>query len=246
MGCSNLLQYPHGCVEQTSSRVLPLATMRKMAGQGLVPGLTPEMTDPYIASGVARTAVDADRVGRIRILAGDKSPHPFGSAYASMTLALAKQAGAEVPEAALKRAAGYLTGILDQKVQDAHYAMPFAHYALTLCGQPAGAPADWRKLAGRFSHEERLFLWMAAARAGAKTDAKAGVTQILADLKVRGELTAGNPTRSGATEGRARGRAARGGRDRRGRRADRRARDGAVQVHRAPATGTPRTRPRGR
>lgn len=182
-GLDYLLQYPHGCIEQTASRILPLVSMRKMAAEGLVPGLAPEKTDPYIRAGVARLLSMQTEGGGFGYWPGDAEPHPWGSAYATMTLALARDGGAEVPAEALKRATKYLGEVLGQKSAGTAHALPFAHYALAVAGSPAGSPEQLAPLAGRFSHEERLFLWMAAARAGLTTAASEGLVKLLAEMK---------------------------------------------------------------
>lgn len=182
-GLKYLLEYPHGCIEQTSSKTLPLVAMRNLAAKGLVPTLTPEMTDPFIKGGVARLLSMQTESGGFGYWPGDKTPHVWGSAYATMTLTLAKQGGAEVPADALARATKYLGEIVNEKAADTAYTLPYAHYVLALAGAPAGEPHKLADLAGRFSIEDRLFMWMAAARAGLKTEAKAGLEKILAELK---------------------------------------------------------------
>ena len=182
-GLKYLLQYPYGCIEQTSSKTLPLVTMRAMAAQGLVPTLTPEMCDPFIKSGIERLLTMQTEGGGFGYWPGDRSPHPWGSAYATFTLVLARQGGADVPAEAVKRALKYLGEIVNQKNADTFAALPFAHYVLAVAGAPAGSPQDLAAFAGRFTYEERLFLWMAAARAGLKAEAKAGISKLFAEMK---------------------------------------------------------------
>ena len=68
-GLRYLLQYPYGCVEQTSSAIMPLAALRGLINQGLVPGIEAKETDAYLNKGVQPAVAHADRQRRAGLLA---------------------------------------------------------------------------------------------------------------------------------------------------------------------------------
>ena len=53
-GIAYLLQYPYGCIEQTSSRLMPLVALRGLLGEKQIPEITVATTDKYIKAGVDR------------------------------------------------------------------------------------------------------------------------------------------------------------------------------------------------
>ncbi|MBM3300163.1 MAG: hypothetical protein FJY85_09430, partial [Deltaproteobacteria bacterium] len=53
-GLKYLLVYPFGCVEQTSSGVIPLAGIRGLVAGGIIPGITAKQVDEFLGGGVER------------------------------------------------------------------------------------------------------------------------------------------------------------------------------------------------
>jgi alpha-2-macroglobulin len=126
-----LLDYPYGCVEQTSSGVLGLAALRGVIQQGLVSGVTLPETDKYLNRGVQRILSLQTDSGGFAYWPGQREPHAWGSLYAVAALSLASQQGLTVPEEAMRQAADYLKAqIQDKKRSPAIKA--FAAYVLAL------------------------------------------------------------------------------------------------------------------
>jgi uncharacterized protein YfaS (alpha-2-macroglobulin family) len=126
-----LLNYPYGCVEQTSSGVLGLAALRGVIQQGLVSGVSLPETDKYLNQGVQRILSLQTDTGGFAYWPGQREPHVWGSIYAAAALSLARQHGLTVPDDALRQAAGYLkTQIQEGKRSPA--AKAFAAYVLAL------------------------------------------------------------------------------------------------------------------
>jgi hypothetical protein len=126
-----LLNYPYGCVEQTSSGVLALAALRGVIQQGLVSGVTLPETDQYLNRGVQRILSLQTDSGGFAYWPGQREPHLWGSVYAAAALSLARTHGLKVPDAALLQTAVYLkTQIEEEKRSPAFKA--FAAYALAL------------------------------------------------------------------------------------------------------------------
>ena len=126
-----LLNYPYGCVEQTSSGVLALAALRGVIQQGLVSGVSLPETDQYLNRGVQRILSLQTDSGGFAYWPGQREPHVWGSIYAAAALSLARTHGLTVPEEALLQTAVYLkTQIQEEKRSPAVKA--FAAYALAL------------------------------------------------------------------------------------------------------------------
>ena len=128
-----LLKYPYGCVEQTSSGVLPLAAMRDLIKKDLIPGITLKETDKFLSKGIARLLSMQTPSGGFSYWPGRLNPHRWGTVYATVALSYAKLAGASVPEDKLNRALSYLSAEIRQtdKNQDRTFD-GFAAYALAL------------------------------------------------------------------------------------------------------------------
>jgi hypothetical protein len=158
-----LLNYPYGCVEQTSSGVLALAALRGVIQQGLVSGVTLPETDQYLNRGVQRILSLQTDSGGFAYWPGQREPHVWGSIYAAAALSLARTHGLAVPEEALRQTAVYLkTQIQEERRSPAFKA--FAAYALAL---NQALDRDTFNLARRqFSrmHRESKILLLLAAR----------------------------------------------------------------------------------
>ena len=85
-----LLDYPYGCVEQTSSGVLALAALRGDIQQGLVSGVSLAETDKYLNRGVQRILSLQTDSGGFAYWPGQREPHVWGSIYAAAALSLAQ------------------------------------------------------------------------------------------------------------------------------------------------------------
>lgn len=93
-----LLHYPYGCVEQTTSSTLPWLTLTRM--RDLLPSLQRSEDDinDNIQRGINRLLSMQTASGGLSYWPGGTDPMLWGSAYGSLALTLAKQQGRPVPE----------------------------------------------------------------------------------------------------------------------------------------------------
>ena len=107
-----LVQYPYGCIEQASSRLLPIVALGALADYPLgIPD-----TKEFMKVGIERILGMQVESGGFAYWPGGKEVHVYASAYATWVLQLASEAGHPVPEAALKRALDYLEGRVNNLV----------------------------------------------------------------------------------------------------------------------------------
>ncbi len=144
-----LLHYPYGCVEQTTSSTLPWLVLRD------VPDLLPRevrgklQPDAAIAAGVQRLLSMQTSDGGLSYWPGGREPQVWGSAYGGLGLVLARDAGLPVPERALTRLLDWLRTQLDRSgtvtAGGGLEERCLAVYTLARAGRPAA------------SHHEVLF-----------------------------------------------------------------------------------------
>jgi uncharacterized protein YfaS (alpha-2-macroglobulin family) len=107
-----LLGYPHGCVEQTTSGLLPLIAAREILPRIGFVRLSRDELDKRIRSGLDRLATMRTPSGGLGYWPGDASPNPYGTAYAIRALIGAREAGVDLPAGLLDGMAAYLEGQL--------------------------------------------------------------------------------------------------------------------------------------
>jgi hypothetical protein len=110
-----LSDYPYGCVEQTTSRLVPLVAMRGLGSRA-------PNVDKEVAEAVAHLQSMQLPDGRFAYWPQGSEASGFGTAYAAWILLLAKQAGHVVPKADLARALAALAA-------DVTAALPTATHA---------------------------------------------------------------------------------------------------------------------
>ena len=104
----NLLRYPYGCLEQTTSRILPLIYFTD-----LVKALEPELfadSDPaaMVYAGLRRLAGMQLMSGGFAMWPGSRKVNPWASTYATHALVEAKNAGFHVDEPIYDKALAFL------------------------------------------------------------------------------------------------------------------------------------------
>jgi alpha-2-macroglobulin len=102
-----LVHYPYGCVEQTSSRLFALIYAPKILG--------PERSDEIksmVQAGISRLWSMQTRSGGLGYWPGDNSPCLWGTAYASTCLLEAKAAGYEIDPRFTQELAKYMAAEL--------------------------------------------------------------------------------------------------------------------------------------
>ncbi len=140
-----LVHYPYGCIEQTTSATMPLLVMGDLlqwvapqkAGQGKA-----NLKD-MVNRGIARVLSMQTASGGFGYWPGDGTPNPWGTAYATHMLLDAKKLGYEVSPSALKSALDYLESYTRESSYSLassarrydHEAEPFAIYVLAKAGR---------------------------------------------------------------------------------------------------------------
>jgi uncharacterized protein YfaS (alpha-2-macroglobulin family) len=134
-----LLHYPYGCIEQTTSSTLPWLTLRKLRDQ--LPSLqrSDEEISGAIRRGVNRIFTMQTDSGGLSYWPGQNQPMLWGSAYGSLALSLAKQQGYPVPAADFDRLMKWMSEQLrgTAEVKNTQDLSPrvLAIYALAFAGR---------------------------------------------------------------------------------------------------------------
>ncbi len=132
-----LVGYPHGCVEQTTSRLLPMFLLRK--NQTLLKAsLEDSRIDEYIRIGIERLLSMQTSSGGLGYWSGDTRPHVYGSIYAFHFLTLIKNDREyKIPEAnydALKKYVRSISQEWNKRSDHDMYIRAYALYVLALGG----------------------------------------------------------------------------------------------------------------
>jgi uncharacterized protein YfaS (alpha-2-macroglobulin family) len=136
-----LLHYPYGCVEQTTSSLMPWFAVEPL--KNVIPAFA------KVSEEKRKTAIQkgADRLVSMQLPDGSFTYWPgrsdrvdWASAYAGLGLILAKENGAQVPQSAIDQLAKYLTeslrGIADVKSPSFLEDQARALWVLALAGSP--------------------------------------------------------------------------------------------------------------
>ena len=163
---SQLLHYPYGCVEQTTSSTLPWIGMR-----GLAP-LLPELQRPEaevrdaIQHGVDRLMSMQTDSGGLAYWPGGSTPLLYASAWGGFGIASGRKAGASVREDDFERLMNYLAGCLrgsgtpDERGDRSSQCL--ALYTLAVGGRPQPAYHE-RFFEKRASLDAQQRAWLALA-----------------------------------------------------------------------------------
>ncbi len=141
----DLVEYPYGCVEQTSSGLIPLVALGELAQQY---PLGIDDIESYLSAGVARLRSMQVDGGGLGYWPGARRPHLYGTAYAVWVLERARQAGFAGGNAVRKAALSYLGAEVtrwatrEASNPDADVAMAMALQALAMSDQAPEAAVD--------------------------------------------------------------------------------------------------------
>ena len=117
---ANLVTYPYGCVEQTSSRLVPLAALHGLQDFDLGVG---DVTE-FVEVGLKRLESMQTSDGGFGYWPGASHAHVYGTAYAAWVLTELKRSGIQVDDELLRRAIAFLNAEI---VQLRSYSTPTAH-----------------------------------------------------------------------------------------------------------------------
>jgi len=115
-GVEYLLDYPYECVEQTTSRLVPLVMLRDLTAAFGLEGAKPAEINALAAKLVARLETLQRWNGGFAFWPSSHEAYPWASAYATWGLAKAKQNGFKVSQQVLKRAKSYLEQALKREI----------------------------------------------------------------------------------------------------------------------------------
>lgn len=168
-GLRYLLDYPYGCVEQTSSGVIPLAALRGIISQGMVHNITKEETDKYLEKGIERLLSMQTDSGGFAYWPGNLRPSEWGTMYALTALILSKHAGIEVPQFRLNKALEYLKNEIRRSSSQDYLLRSMGAYLLALENELERSIFDLLNVPGRnfvsLPREAALFSILAAHQA---------------------------------------------------------------------------------
>ncbi|MEA3210076.1 MAG: alpha-2-macroglobulin [Chthoniobacter sp.] len=109
---NQLLHYPYGCVEQTTSSTVPWIVLRDFRSSLPELAKSDDQIKHAVNHGVDRLLSMQTSGGGLSYWPGGSEPHFWGSSYGGLGLALAKRAGFDVPEESFDRLCKYLSGAL--------------------------------------------------------------------------------------------------------------------------------------
>ncbi len=141
-----LLEYPYGCVEQTTSRLVPLVYLRDLAELTRPQSVGAEEIDELMQAGFVRLQMMQTYGGGLTMWPGGSNPWPWGSIYAADILVEARKAGYKVPSELLDPLLAYISDELENwssadKGKDSEEGTlseaAYACYVLARAGQPA-------------------------------------------------------------------------------------------------------------
>ncbi len=144
-GMDQLVQYPWGCTEQLSSKLMPLLPLSDLAKDFEIP--LPEDVSGMIDATLAQILGRQHYSGGFKLWPESAAASPWLTAYVLTVLHEAKQRGRAVPDRALSKAKRYLIDHVESYLDDTDHddlsrpTMAFATYVLTKYGDP-----QWRWL----------------------------------------------------------------------------------------------------
>jgi uncharacterized protein YfaS (alpha-2-macroglobulin family) len=137
-----LIQYPYGCLEQTTSRVFPLVYLKDLAKTAAPELASDTAIDQYVNAGIGRVQNMAVSSGGLSYWPGSGWGYAWTTIYATHFLVEAKKAGYLVDELLLKRLLEHLAGVSNAVVFPVYGAaadfrtQAYALYVLSLAGRP--------------------------------------------------------------------------------------------------------------
>jgi uncharacterized protein YfaS (alpha-2-macroglobulin family) len=142
-GLGYLLNYPYGCVEQTTGGTLPLVALRELEQGFSLPGISSDAILTRAQAGIDRILSMQTWTGGLAYWPGESNPHPWGSVYGGLALVTASRIpGLNVRKEALDRLKSYLDTIMtgeavaaqDEWRTELDVTKPFAAWLLALMG----------------------------------------------------------------------------------------------------------------
>ncbi|HOX38929.1 MAG TPA: MG2 domain-containing protein [Candidatus Brocadiia bacterium] len=141
----DLLDYPYGCVEQTTSRMLPLVYLRDVVEVCAPESIGREEIDGLFDKCLSRLMLSQTYSGGLTMWAGAGAEYPWGSLYALDALIEARKADFDVPEDFVERLLSYAASRMGEWVgrrdESGRLGMAgeaaYGCYVLARAGRPA-------------------------------------------------------------------------------------------------------------
>jgi hypothetical protein len=140
-GLKFLMDYPYGCIEQTTSAVFPLLYLKDVAKFVESKSWSGRGAENYIQAGIKRILSMQTYSGGFSYWPGYKDPYAYGSIYATDFLIEADKAGYVVPKFEKDVALDYLEKILSGKEED--YALDLKAYAVSVLAKAGRVKSSW-------------------------------------------------------------------------------------------------------
>jgi uncharacterized protein YfaS (alpha-2-macroglobulin family) len=152
-GIEFLLGYPHGCIEQTTSKVFPLLYFSDIAKTINPEFFKDKSSNYYVNEGIAKLCRMQLGNGGFSYWPGGDRECKWGSIYASHFLVEAKKAGFEIPDYVLNRIESRLKRFLtEEESRNRWYReawsferKAYAVYVLALMGRPEKSSMNYLK-----------------------------------------------------------------------------------------------------
>jgi len=106
-GLRDLVHYPYGCLEQTTSQVIPMIAVRELAGALAIDGLTGPALERFVKAGLTKIGRHQTPYGGFSLWPGG-DPETYYTAYALWGLYMARQAGYRVDQSRIDDGLEYL------------------------------------------------------------------------------------------------------------------------------------------
>jgi uncharacterized protein YfaS (alpha-2-macroglobulin family) len=106
-GLRDLIEYPYGCLEQTTSRLIPLVAVEELAKSLKLSGLDGPALQKYIRAALAKLERFQTEEGGFSLWVGGQ-PEPYLTAFALWGLKVAADAGHKLPPGMIERGTRYL------------------------------------------------------------------------------------------------------------------------------------------
>lgn len=190
-----IVGYPYGCLEQTTSKVVPMVALMELSRFIDVKDRQFGSTRSYITAGVARILRFQHEDGGFGLWIG-APPEPHYTAFALWGLGLARKAGFKVDETALASGVKYLKAHFSSSARDggsgSEYfgnegARAFDLYVLATLGElDEAGMAQLFETRGNLPIDARAFLAAALHRAGRTAMANTLARELVALLPVGG------------------------------------------------------------
>ena len=167
-GLRDLIQYPYGCLEQTTSKMIPMIAARGLAETLKIDGVAGEKLESFVRAGVTRLGTFQTSYGGFSLWRGGDAK-PYYTAFALWGLYWAKEAGYTIDEDRLREGLNYLKTAQNKEVKSpyesevgANGSLAFSLYIRALFGdRDVQAMSALNEKANRLPIYGQAFLAMA-------------------------------------------------------------------------------------